>query len=202
MPFIDKKRPQVTPQALEAYKARLVQVDFIKKQQWVVTNYAVAIYVAIVWVAHNLRPTSFMFNLILLEITIAVATTVTLLLWQFQFDLLEARIRLDEANDYCFTRKQRKVLKEREFEVEHPEGPFKRGLNVLVPLMSVCIFGAVITVGFLISPDEDRMLCKIGYVLLLAMLMAGAVWFGFCGKRLEQAIVEAHKRLSRFLPGD
>jgi hypothetical protein len=54
MSLIDKKRPVVSPQALEIYKARLAQVDFIKKQQWVVTNYAVAIYVAIVWIGHNL----------------------------------------------------------------------------------------------------------------------------------------------------
>jgi hypothetical protein len=36
----------------------------------------------------------------------------------------------------------------------------------------------------------------------LAAMMAGVVWFGFRGKRLEQAIVAAHKRLAQFLPGD
>jgi len=52
----------VTPQALEVYKARLAQIDFIKKQQWVVTNYATLIYAAIVWIGLNLRPVSWVFQ--------------------------------------------------------------------------------------------------------------------------------------------
>ena len=41
---------QVALQALLVYKARLDEIDFIKKQQWVVTNSVALIYVAIVWV--------------------------------------------------------------------------------------------------------------------------------------------------------
>jgi len=35
------------------YKARLDGIDFIKKQQWVVTNSVALIYAAIVWVGRN-----------------------------------------------------------------------------------------------------------------------------------------------------
>src|SRR5262249_51129557 len=44
---------QVAPQALLVYKARLDGIDFIKKQQWVVTNSVALIYAAIVWVGRN-----------------------------------------------------------------------------------------------------------------------------------------------------
>ena len=50
---LDKQSPAVAPQTLLVYKARLDRIDFIKKQQWVVTNSVALIYVAIVWVGRN-----------------------------------------------------------------------------------------------------------------------------------------------------
>jgi hypothetical protein len=47
---MDKTLPAVLPQALLVYKARVDGIDFIKKQQWVVTNSVALIYAAIVWV--------------------------------------------------------------------------------------------------------------------------------------------------------
>ena len=46
---LDKQSPAVAPQTLLVYKARLDGIDFIKKQQWVVTNSVALIYAAIVW---------------------------------------------------------------------------------------------------------------------------------------------------------
>jgi len=176
MTLIDEDKPAVTPQALEIYKLRHAQVDFIKKQQWVVTNYAVAIYVAIVWVEHNLRPIAFAPNLILIVITVAVAGIATLLLCQFQVDLEKARIRVDEINDICFTNEQRKKLNIRDFEKEDPQGPFWRGWNVLLALMSVCIVGAVIAAGILISAhDGYEMLFEVACALLMPVGVGAAI---------------------------
>jgi hypothetical protein len=197
MPF-DKKQPTVTPQALEIYKARISQIDFIKKQQWVVTNYAVAIYAAIVWVYNTLQHIPEASRWILIEITVAVGIAAIFLLWQFHCDLKKARRALDQANDYCFSDQQREALDLRAFPT-----PFTRGMNVLVPLMSVCFFGAVITLGFLISPHEvkdekmienfigvakpdNEMFRDTLWVLLMVALALLAGWIGLTSKRLER----------------
>src|SRR4030095_7625409 len=151
---LDTKRPEVTPQALEVYKVRLAQVDFIKKQQWVVTNYAVLIYAAVAWVYNTLQHISVAFQWLLIEITIAVGTAATVLLLQFQRDLEVSRGLLDKAVGICFSDEQRKALEIKDF--HHYSHPFWRGWNVLLPLMSVCIFGAIITIGFLISPHDPK----------------------------------------------
>jgi fatty acid desaturase len=184
---MDKKQPEVTPQAMEVYKLRHAQVDFIKKQQWVVTNYAVAIYVAIVWVSHNLR-IALVYNLILIVTTVAVAGGATLLLWQFQVDLKHARLRVDEINDLCFSHEQRKKLYIRDFEKQDPQGPFWRGWNVLLALMAVCIVGGFITAGILISGHD--VLCGVACAALMLVLMPVAFWIG---DRLRQRAEEKAK---------
>jgi len=151
MPEVDRKEPAVTPQALEVYKALLAQVDFIKKQQWVVTNYAVLIYAAIVWVGKNAEPISTLPRSFLSFVIFVTAAYSIRLLYRFQLDLRDARIRLDEANAYCFNDKQRDALKLREFGVEDLEGPFWRGWEVLLALVLVCFVGAVVAVYALLS---------------------------------------------------
>jgi hypothetical protein len=145
----DEERQAVTPQALEVYKARLAQVDFIKKQQWVVTNYAVLIYAAIVWVGKNAEPISTILRCFLSFVIFVTGAYSIWLLVRFQFDLRDARLRLDEANAPCFSDEQRDALKLREFGVEHLEGPFWRGWEVLLALILVCFLGAVVAVSAL-----------------------------------------------------
>ena len=150
MPFIDRKRPQVSPQTVELYKARLTQVDFIKKQQWVVASYAAAIYAALVWVGKNVENISTSLRWFL-SIMVALAGAYAIgLLIRFQFDLKKARLRLDDVGAYCFSTKQVDVLK-LEFEKDHPEGPFWRGSEVLFALVLVCAVGAIVAVWVLLS---------------------------------------------------
>jgi hypothetical protein len=148
---IEEERPAVTPQALEVYRTRLTQVDFAKKQQWVVTNYAVLIYAAIVWVGKNAEPISTLLRCFLSFVIFVTGICAIGLIIRFQFVLRDARLRLDEANAYCFTDKQRDVLKLREFGVEHFEGPFWRGWEVLLALVLVCFVGATVAVCALFS---------------------------------------------------
>jgi hypothetical protein len=145
MPFIDKKRPQVTPQALELYKARLAHVDFIKKQQWVVTNYAVLIYAAIVWIASNIIDPAPSLRRCLSGLIIVAGICAIGLLIRFQFDLRRARKNTDRASAYCFSQRQRKALKS-----ENYKFPFLRGLEVLLALILVCAVGAAVAVVFIL----------------------------------------------------
>lgn len=148
---MDKNLPEVTPQAVEVYKNRLAQVDFIKKQQWVVTSYAAAIYAAIVWVGRNADPISISLRGFLSFVIVVTGAYSIRLLYRFQLDLRDARISLDKASGYCFNDDQRKVLKLGEFEVEHPEGPFWHGWEVLLALILVCFVGAIVAVSALHS---------------------------------------------------
>jgi hypothetical protein len=127
--------PQVSQPVLTIYKARLDQIDFIKKQQWVVTNYAVLIFAAIIWMGSNV-PT-IPINTLAGIVILAAITAITLLVW-FQHDVCVSRKLLDKANDYCFSGAEREALN-----IQSYKHPFARGLNVLVALIGVCVVGAV-----------------------------------------------------------
>jgi hypothetical protein len=141
---LDKLSPQVAPKALEVYKARLNNVDFIKKQQWVVTNYLALIYAAIIWVDR-----SFVISRVLLMVVAGIAGAVGIgLLIKFQFDLRRARRGSDKATKYCFTDDQRSA---EHLELPEDKRPFLRGSEVLVAHLAVCIGGAVIALAALWS---------------------------------------------------
>ena len=104
---MDKQSPQVAP---VVYKARLDGIDFIKKQQWVVTNSVALIYAAIVWVGRNPSHPSPLL-LWLLSVAIIVAGLIAMgVLDRFKHDLNEAKEALNKTNEYCFTEDQRKAL--------------------------------------------------------------------------------------------
>ena len=87
---LDQQSPAVAPQTLLVYKARLDGIDFIKKQQWVVTNSVALIYAAIVWVGRNPSHPSPLL-LWLLSLAIIVAGLIVMgLLDRFKHDLNEA----------------------------------------------------------------------------------------------------------------
>jgi hypothetical protein len=132
---LDKQSPQVAPQALLVHKARLDRIDFIKKQQWVVTNSVALIYAAIVWVGRNPSHPSPLL-LWLLSVAIIVAGLIAML-DRFKHDLNEAKEALNKANEYCFTDDQRKAL-----DLQR-SGPH-RGWEVFVAYLAVCIIGAFI----------------------------------------------------------
>lgn len=134
---LDKQSPAVAPQALLVHKARLDGIDFIKKQQWVVTNSVALIYAAIVWVGRNPSHPSPLL-LWLLSLTIIVAGLIAIgLLDRFKHDLNEAKEALNKANEYCFTDDQRKAL---DLQKSEPH----RGWEVFAAYLAVCIIGAFI----------------------------------------------------------
>ena len=101
---------QVALQALLVYKARLDEIDFIKKQQWVVTNSVALIYVAIVWVGRNPSHPSALL-LWLFSAAIIVAGLIALgLLERFRHDLNEAKVALNKANETASPRTSAKHL--------------------------------------------------------------------------------------------
>src|SRR5262245_553133 len=145
MPLIDKMRPEVTPQALELYKARLAQIAFIKKQQWIVTNYAVAIYAAIVWVGKNVETISAGLRWLVSSVILTGVCAVGLLI-KFQWDLMKERERADKATAYCFTKDQRITL-----DLPDYQHSFLRGCEVVAALIIVCLVGAAVVVWILLN---------------------------------------------------
>ena len=136
---LDKQSPQVAPQALLVYRARLDEIDFIKKQQWVVTNSVALIYAAIVWVGRNPSHPSPLL-LWFLSVAIILAGLIAMgLLDRFKHDLNEATDSLNKANEYCFTDDQRKAL---DLQRSAPH----RGWEVFAAYLAVCIIGAFIAV--------------------------------------------------------
>ena len=136
---LDKQSPAVAPQTLLVYKARLDGIDFIKKQQWVVTNSVALIYAAIVWVGRNPSHPSPLL-LWFLSVAIILAGLIAMgLLDRFKHDLNEAKDSLNKANEYCFTDDQRKAL---DLQKSEPH----RGWEVFAAHLTVCTVGAFIAV--------------------------------------------------------
>ena len=89
---LDKQSSGVTPQALLVYKARLDGIDFIKKQQWIVTNSVALIYAAIVWVGRNPSHPSALLLWLLSGAIIVAGLMAMGLLDRFRHDLNEAKV--------------------------------------------------------------------------------------------------------------
>ena len=121
------------------HKARLDGIDFINKQQWVVTNSVALIYAAIVWVGRNSGHPSPQLLCLLSGLIIFAGISAIGLLARFQYDLGKAKQSLNKANAYCFTKDQREALDLQDF-----DHPFGRGWEVLAAHLAVCIGGAVI----------------------------------------------------------
>jgi hypothetical protein len=142
--------PQVSPQALQVLKAISDQFDIIKKQQWATTNYAVLIYAAIAWLRYHVRGSQ-VFSCALVTVAIIVGLVASTLLIWFQFDLGELRQRADTANSRLFSTEERDALG-----LSPWKHPYLRGLNVLLALIAVCLFGAgLVVAAVILGPKPD-----------------------------------------------
>jgi hypothetical protein len=132
--------PQMSPQALIVYKAISDQFDFIKKQQWTTTNYVVLIYAAIVWIGQHVEQSGLSRCLLSAGTIVAGLFGAGLLIW-FQYDLGELRKQTETANEAFFPTNEKQALG-----LTPGRHPYLRGCNVLVPLLLVCVIGALLAI--------------------------------------------------------
>jgi hypothetical protein len=132
--------PQMSQQALIVYKALYDQIDFIKKQQWVTTNYLVLIYAAIAWVGQHITPTPWVLCT-LSTITAVAGVLAIVLLVLFQRDLSESRGRMTDVETAIFSSRWRDALR-----VQPYQHTYGRGWLILVVLILVCIVGAFLVI--------------------------------------------------------
>jgi succinate dehydrogenase hydrophobic anchor subunit len=136
----DKPR-EVSAAALVVFNKRFEQVDFLKKQQWTLTNYVAAIYGAIFGLSRFSSPTA----AIWLQLLILVVFIYGFYgLFVIQSDLQEARTELDKAIDWIFGEYE-EGIDERKYVVGPTgnRGPW-RDFAFSFGLMAVLIGGAVL----------------------------------------------------------
>jgi hypothetical protein len=126
------------------YKAMLDQLDTLKKQQWTITNYLVAIYVAIFWVGNNMKQLTDSEKWSLTALTVVAGIYGVVLLVVIQYDMGQARRRIQDADVTIFDPQERAALG-----IERYRGPHRRGISFLAALIGVCVVGAILLVRFL-----------------------------------------------------
>jgi hypothetical protein len=136
----DTEAPEMSPQALIAYKTMLEQFGFLKKQQWATTNYLVLIYAAIIWYGQHVEHSPRLSCLLSAVAIAAGLITIGMLIW-FQYDLGELRKGVQVAEAAYFSPEERQALGLKPY--DHPYG---RGWHVLAALILVCVFGAGLVV--------------------------------------------------------
>jgi hypothetical protein len=139
--------PKLSEQGLIVYKAMFDQLDFIRKQQWTITNYAALLYGAIFVFAKGLSKESYVETVLLTTVTAAVCWYGTAILLHTQTDLSDARRRLDHALKELFKdTKERNILG-----LEKETEPFIHGLDFTTLLLGVIWFGAGMLMYYLIN---------------------------------------------------
>jgi hypothetical protein len=134
---------ELSEQAIVVHKLMYEQVDFLKKQQWTITNYIALIYAAIFAVTKELGSTPPSLKCILLAAALIACGYGLLALWIVQVDLTDERKRLDKANREIFGDKEYSELG-----LEAHSKPYWRGMFFTWALMLVLVVGAVIVTSY------------------------------------------------------
>jgi hypothetical protein len=132
---------KLSEQGLAVYKLMLDEMGFLKKQQWTITNYLVAIYAAIFWLSRDFRPTTHAERCSLTILVIVAGVFGVALLVQIQYDLGKARLRIQSADDIIFDPQERTALG-----IELYRGPHRRGLSFLLALIGVSVIGPILLI--------------------------------------------------------
>jgi hypothetical protein len=132
--------PRMSGHALILYKARIDQIEFLKKQQWTVTNYLALIYAAIVWIGYNTQKSPQVVCILSATAILAAIVGIGLLFW-FQNDTKRTRVALYKMNTFAFSGEERDA-----FDIKPDLNPFARGWHVLAALIGVSVVGAFLVV--------------------------------------------------------
>jgi len=133
---------ELSEQANVIHKLMYEQVDFLKKQQWTITNYIALIYAAVFVIGKELRST-FDLKWVLIAAVFIACGYGLFALRALQVDLAEARKRLDKASREIFGDKEYSQLG-----LKPDPNPFWRGMFFTLALMLVLVVGAVIVASY------------------------------------------------------
>jgi hypothetical protein len=136
----------LSEQGLAVYKTMLDQISFLKKQQWTITNYLVLLYGAFFWFGSNVKDLSGLEKYLLSAIVVIACIYNVALLFLIQWDLSQARRRINDADDTIFDSDEKSGLGITKYRGPHP---FWRGFSFLVALIGVSVFGAILLIWFL-----------------------------------------------------
>jgi hypothetical protein len=141
---------KLSEQGVVTYKAMLDQLDFLKKQQWIITTNAVLIYAAISWLSKDLL-SSVPARFILTAVTAITCVYSVILLCAVQRDLKDARCRVQEANEQIFELDENAALGIKKY--QGPHGRWRRW-QFLFAFIAVSVVGAVLLILWLWEPHE------------------------------------------------
>jgi len=133
-------KPEIpSPAALNVHKRLFADIEFSKRQQWVITNYVVLIDGAIFWLSKVLSSPHERIGLSVLTGVAAIYGVILLVV--IQRDLGRYRRKLERANEKWLSEKEREV-----FEIKPYVNPALRGILFLVALIGVIAIGAVLVI--------------------------------------------------------
>jgi len=136
---------KLSEQGSIAYKAMLDQINFLKRQQWIITNYLVLIYAAIFWLEQHIQRLTATEKCLLAILAVATGICGVGLLSLIQHDLGQARLLIQEAEDKIFDAEERSALG-----IQRYRNPHLRGFSFLITLIGVAVFGAVLLIWSLL----------------------------------------------------
>jgi hypothetical protein len=97
-----EKSPKLSEQALISYRAKIEHLSFLKKQQWNLTNYIVAIYAAIFGIQHIVHQLQPWQKGLLIVLAISAFVYGFIALCVIQCDIKEERTLLEDLERGIF----------------------------------------------------------------------------------------------------
>jgi hypothetical protein len=148
----DQGSKELSAQGLAVYKLMLDDIAFIKKQQWVVTNYGAAIYGAIFVLARGLPIQSYDWLTYLTTVVPLIGFTIMVgyygfsLLDKIQEDLKKARERVSASDGKIFGSKESDALG-----ITPDPNPATRGIEFTDAMKLVLTSGAALLIIYLFT---------------------------------------------------
>ena len=147
------KGKDLSEAGLFVFKARYEHLNFLKRQQWIITTYIAAIYGALLSVRHILLKGASLSNdqVWLLKGAALLAGAVGIIgLLVVQYDIGETRKAINTANEYIFGKFNKDDKTEREKIIREPyKHPYRRGVLFLLAVTIFLIGGAVLVWRFI-----------------------------------------------------
>jgi hypothetical protein len=135
----DGKPESPSPAALNIQKRLFADIEFSKRQQWVITNYVILIDGAIFWLSKALSSPHERLGLSVLAGVAAIFATTLLIL--IQKDLGSYRSSLQRAHQKWLSKAELETLQTKFY-----DNPALRGVLFLIALIGVIAIGAVLVI--------------------------------------------------------
>lgn len=135
------KPHQLSQAGLAVYKALLDNMQFVKKQQWSITNYLILILAALFGISRTFQPLTACEKLV--ESTFAVIASCygIYLLILMQIHMADTRRRLKKIHDTCLTCEEIMILG-----ISDYSRPFAEGTSFLIGFIGVTLISTTLVI--------------------------------------------------------